>query len=167
MPRVNFRLFACLAVLLIGYSAARTRGDDAKPAEPKNLALNQTATASSEESDEHSAAKAVDGDDNTRWCASGPEVPAWLQIDLGKPADLTGAEIRWEMDGKKYQYVVEGSPDAKTWTALSDQTNNTSTSQVQPLKFDGKGVRYVRIRVTGLEDGSWASIFEVKVFGSN
>jgi len=138
----------------------------ARADEPTNVALNKPATASSEESDEHAASKANDGNDNTRWCADSGDTPQWWQVDLQTPTDLTGAEIRWEMDGKNYQYVIEGSTDATNWQTLSDQSNATSKSQTQTLNFKAGGIRYVRIRITGLSDGSWASIFEVKIFGS-
>jgi len=130
-----------------------------------NLALNKPASASSEENDEHAAGKANDGNINTRWCADSGDAPQWWQVDLQKPYDLTGIQIRWEMDGKNYQYVVEGSSDGSNWQTLSDQSNTTATDQVQSEDFKASGIRYVRIRITGLQDGSWASIFEVQIYG--
>ncbi len=134
---------------------------------PEDLALNKPATASSQENDDETAAKANDGNGATRWCAANGDVPQWWQVDLQKAARLTGAEIKWERDGKNYRYVVEGSADGRTWQTLSDQSSSTSTSQVQELKFDARGVRYVRIRVTGLEKGTWASFYLVRLFGSD
>ena len=84
-----------------------------------------------------------------------------------KPFDLSGCQIRWPFDGKSYRYKVEGSADRKNWSLLSDQTKTTATSQVHDLKFQkARQVRYVKITVTGLDEGCWASICEVKVFGS-
>jgi len=135
-------------------------------ANARDLALNKPATASSAENDEHAAGKANDGDDDSRWCADGDSTPQWWQVDLEKPMDLTGCQIRWEFDGKKYQYTVEGSADGQAWQMLSDQKQTTETKQVQDLKFAAKGIRYVKITVTGLDEGCWASICAVKVFGS-
>src|SRR5580658_2254107 len=133
----------------------------------KDLALNKPATASSVESDEHAAASANDGDEDTRWCAEDSTAPQWWQVDLGEPKDLSGVQIKWEMDEQLYLYVVEGSVDGKTWTTLSDQTGDkTPKTQVQAVNFDASGIRYVRIRITGgIDDTHWASIFDVKVFG--
>ena len=39
--------------------------------------------ASSQEG-QNPAGHAFDGDEKTRWCASGPEAPQWLQDDLGR-----------------------------------------------------------------------------------
>jgi beta-glucanase (GH16 family) len=130
-----------------------------------NLGIGKPATASSEESEEHAAPMANDGAVKTRWCARGGETPQWWEVDLQRPSHLTGAEIRWEMDGKVYQFIVEGSADDQSWQTLSDQSQSTSTSQTQRLNFAASGVRYLRVRITGLEKGSWASIDEVKVFG--
>jgi hypothetical protein len=140
----------------------------AGPAEPVNLALHQPALASSIENDEHAASRANDGDPDTSWCADDePEGgPEWWQVDLGKPADLAGCQIRWPYDGKHYRYKVEGSVDRKSWAMLSDQTHAHDTAQVHELKFENATqIRYLKITVTGFDDGCWASISEVKVFG--
>jgi hypothetical protein len=137
-------------------------------AEPRNLALNKPASSSSVENDEHGAAQANDGDPQTCWRADDePEDgPEWWQVDLQRPFDLSGCQIRWPFDGKRYRYKVEGSTDRKNWSVLSDQTNATATSQVHDLKFQKAGqVRYLKITVTGFDEGCWASICEVKVFG--
>ena len=136
--------------------------------EPHNLALHKPATSSSIENDEHSAAQANDGDPDTCWRADDePEgKPEWWQVDLEKPVDLSGCQICWPYDGVKYRYKVEGSADGKNWSLLSDQTKTTSISQVQNLKFDNaRAIRYMKITVTGFDEGYWASIAEVKVFG--
>jgi hypothetical protein len=138
------------------------------PAEPVNLALNKPACSSSIENDEHSAAHANDGDPDTCWRADDePEGgPEWWQVDLEKPVDLSGCQICWPYDGKNYRYKVEGSADRKTWSVLSDQTHTVAKSQVQDLKFQSAGaVRYVKVTVLGFEEGCWASISEVKLFG--
>ncbi len=137
-------------------------------ADPANLALNKPACSSSVENDEHGAAQANDGDPQTCWRADDePEDgPEWWQVDLEKPFDLSGCQIRWPFAGKRYRYKVEGSADRKSWSLLSDQTNATATSQVHNLKFQkARQVRYLKITVTGLDEGCWVSICEVKVFG--
>ena len=137
-------------------------------AAPDNLALHKPACSSSIENDEHSAAQANDGDPETCWSADDePEDgPEWWQVDLKKPLDLSGCRIRWPFAGKKYRYKVEGSTDQKQWSLLSDQTKSTATSQVHDLKFQqASRIRYVKITVTGVDEGCWVSITEVKVFG--
>ena len=130
--------------------------------------MHKPASSSSIENDEHNASKANDGDPDTSWCADDePENgPEWWQVDLKKAFELTGCQIRWPYDGKKYQYKVEGSIDQKKWSLLSDQTKARSTSQVHDLKFrKASPARFLRVTVTAFDDGCWAGIAEFKAFG--
>ncbi|MBM3493033.1 MAG: hypothetical protein FJX72_01730, partial [Armatimonadetes bacterium] len=57
-----------------------------KPISARNfqsLTVGRRVTASSEWSKEYSAAKAFDGDDNTRWGAAPDARSGWLEVDLG------------------------------------------------------------------------------------
>jgi len=158
-------LFIVLGLFLLAGAAAQISA-----AEPVNLALNKPASSSSVENDEHRAAQANDGDPATCWRADDePEGgPEWWQVDLEKPVDLSGCQICWPYDGKVYRYKVEGSADRKTWALLSDQTKNTAKSQVQDVKFgNARQIRYLKVTVTGFEEGCWASICEVSVFGAH
>ena len=95
-------------------------------------------------------------------------MPEFWQTELEKPADLSGCAILWQFDGKRYQYRVEGSADGRAWSVLSDQTKSTRIVQRHELKFDdARGIRFVRITVTGVEEGCWVGIREVKVFGQS
>jgi hypothetical protein len=124
--------------------------------------LKGKATASSSESVTYGPDKAVDGDKGTRWCASSDAVDQWWQVDLDEPQDLTGCELNWEFDRAGYRYVLEGSADGATWSMLSDQQKNAFQGPHR-LSFTAKGIRQLRLRVTGLPDRSWASIREVRL----
>lgn len=155
-----------LAGLLLALSSAVAT---ASAAELADLALHKPACSSSIENDEHSAAQANDGNPQTFWCADDePENgPEWWQVDLGKPCEVSGCQIRWPYAGNCYRYKIEGSADRKTWSLLSDQTHARARSQVHQITFpQPPTVRYVKITVTGFDEGCWASIAEVKVFGS-
>ena len=135
----------------------------------QNLALGMPATASSIESDDQNAAKANDGDDDTHWCADDePENGAeWWQVDLEKPADLSVCQLTFPYHGKQYRYKVEGSADSKTWTMLSDQSQSVARARVQKLMLrNAAGIRYVKITILSFDEGCWASIAEVKIYGA-
>jgi hypothetical protein len=137
--------------------------------ESPNLALNKPATSSSIENDDHAAARANDGNTSTCWRADDePEGgPEWWQVDLQSRFNLSGCQIIWPYDGINYRCKVEGSADGKTWLLLSDQTQTKARSQLQNLKLkNARGIRYVRITITAFDDGCWASLSEVRVFGS-
>jgi alpha-L-fucosidase len=166
---IRFISIIIIAIALFAFSRVPSARADTPSIQPTNLALNCPATASSEESDEHSASHANDDDDSndSRWCASDASAPQWWKVDLKKPSTLICCLIKWEFDGKQYRYVVEGSADGKDWQSLADRSGTTSISQAQVIPFwpAAQGIRYVRIRITALDEGAWASIFDVKIFG--
>jgi beta-galactosidase len=97
----------------------------------------------------NAAALAVDGDAETRWCASGAETEQWMAIDLGDTHPVARAEVQWEFPNLAYGFVVERSVDGKTWLPLPG------------------AARQVRIRATALPAKKWASIREVKLFAAD
>jgi hypothetical protein len=162
VPRL---LPAALAALIAWLPAASEERPPAAPAIPLNLlnlAKGKAATASSTQGDEHAADKACDGDAGTRWCASDGSVPQWWQVDLGAACDLSGCEITWEQSAA-YGYAVRGSSDGRQWTVLASAAQ-AQTDQVRRHLFAAPGMRYLRIDIDTLEEGKWASIFEVAVF---
>ncbi|HHW49482.1 MAG TPA: DUF4469 domain-containing protein [Clostridiaceae bacterium] len=131
-----------------------------------DVALNKTAVADSQES-WNPASHGNDGKLDTRWCANDKEPGHWWMVDLGAVYNLTGAQIAWEFPNKVYKYKIEGSIDGSKWFVLLDKTNNTSTQQVQTDSFKSKSARYVRVVVTGLEAGCWASFWDFKIFSDS
>ncbi|QDN75385.1 Tat pathway signal protein [Streptomyces sp. S1A1-7] len=135
-----------------------------RPVQPADVAAGRTATADSEETSKgNTAAKAVDGSTATRWCANDGNTGHWLKVDLGSTRSLTGTRIAWELDKTNYQYKIEGSTDNSTWTTLVDNTATAGTSQVQTAVFQAQA-RYVRVTVTGLPAGVYASIRNLEVY---
>jgi len=129
-----------------------------------NLALNKTAVADSQQAGDP-AGNGNDGNTGTRWSANDANTNHWWQVDLGGPCSLTGDEIIWQMSGVVYDYAVAVSLDNTNWTTVLNKTANTSTAQDQPDVFMATG-RYVRVTVTGLPPGDWASFYEFRTFGS-
>jgi len=120
------------------------QADGSRLAEPGSASRLFTLTASSEETGKGNVAGlAMDGDPNMRWCASSAAGNQWLMIDLGGERTLARAEIAWETNSPDYRGVIEGSTDEKQW---------------QPLPC---AARFVRVRVTGVPPGQWASIREI------
>ncbi|MFI6931635.1 alpha-L-fucosidase [Streptomyces sp. NPDC050287] len=132
--------------------------------QPADIAAGKTATASSEETSKgNTAARAVDGSTATRWCANNGNTGQWLKVDLGSQKSLTGTRIAWESAGTNYRYRIEGSTDNAGWTTLADLTATTDTSQVRVSVLSAQA-RYVRVTVTGLPSGAWASIRSLEVY---
>ena len=127
-----------------GLQADGSRVDEPGMAKP----LFRLSASSEETGKGNLAALAMDGDPETRWCASGPAGGQWVQVDLGAAVAVAKADIAWESEGN-YQGVVEGSADGNEW---------------KPLPAT---VRFVRVKVTAVPGGKWASIREIKLTGAD
>lgn len=131
--------------------------------QPNNLALNKTITTDGAES-WNPVINAVDGNESSRWCATDGNAGHWIQVDLGNAHNLSSSYIKWEQTGKVYKYKIEGSIDGNQWQTIVDRTGNTSPQQIMEDSFTASNVRYVKLTVTGLESGAWASLYEFKLF---
>ncbi|HOJ10144.1 MAG TPA: PA14 domain-containing protein [Clostridiales bacterium] len=148
-----------------GYSVAVDRVDVmGESVKDWNIAINKPASADSHEVN-NTPQKANDGSLSTRWCAADDATGHWWMVDLGGYYNLTGTEIVWEFDEKLYKYKVDVSANGSDWTLALDKANNNLKQQVQNEKFSANSVKYVRVTVTGLEPGCWASFYETKIFG--
>ena len=77
---------------------------------------------------------------------------------------ITNTQVTWEM-ASIYQYEIEVSSDHTNWTTVVDKTANLTPAKKNSDDFSASG-RYVRMVITGLQPGSWASFYEFQVFGS-
>ena len=135
-----------------------------RPVVPADIARGCATTADSVETSKGNlAAHAVDGDTATRWCAADGGTGHWLTVDLGSARAVTGARVAWEFDGHRYGYRIDGSLDGTHWTTLADLTGTTDTSQVQTVAF-AASARYLRLTVTALDAGYWASVRSFEVY---
>lgn len=158
--------FAALAPLMAARLGGAVEPQARAVAAPReNVALGKSASASSTQDDGKWAGAAIDGDPDSRWCASDGSLPQWLQVDLGRPESLTGCRVAWEAREAPYSYKVETSPDGRIWTTRVDATRAPDNDPGRPHTFGASGVRHVRLTVTGTADGQWASLFEFEVFG--
>jgi DNA-directed RNA polymerase subunit RPC12/RpoP len=126
-----------------------------------NIALNKPASSGSQEQ-AHPAHDGNDGNLRTRWCASSGSVPQWWEVDLGGAATITGTQVTWERNAV-YQYRIDASLDNANWTKVVDETTNSTWAKINSDSFSARG-RYVRITVTGVRSGLWASFYEFQVF---
>ena len=129
------------------------------------IAAGKPATCSSEHAGSHPARHANDGDPNTRWCADDDRGRNWWQVDLTRPFDVERIRILWQFNDRVYQFKIDGSTDGKQWTLLVDETENGEVARQTEHATSARGIRYVRITVTGLKGRQWASFHEFQVFG--
>ena len=132
-----------------------------------NLALGCQATANAEynqSGNDMSAAKAVDGNDESRWSSEGA-APGWLQVDLGEQKTFsqfrilseggTGATVGKQLIGK---FKIEGSNDKSKWNLIHQSEDKRAEGFAQdtivtldkPVTY-----QYVKLTVESLKTGAY------------
>ncbi len=124
-----------------------------------DAALNQPATASSQENAGTPASAAFDGNTGTRWSSAFSD-PQWLQVDLGASQTICQVTLNWETAyGKAFQ--IQTSTDGTTWTSIFSTT--TGTGGIQTLTVTGTG-RYIRMYGTARGTQYGYSLWEFGVY---
>lgn len=121
-----------------------------------------TALSASTHQTENPPENAFDSVNETRWCATSPDYPQWLQADLGKTRHVSGANLVWENAGDHYACRIEGRLKGGEWKTLADATAAPGIGN-GPVTLTPADVRYVRITVTDTSGGHWASLREFQI----
>ncbi|MCY3020833.1 MAG: family 20 glycosylhydrolase [Planctomycetota bacterium] len=135
----------------------------------KNLTTGKPVTASGVEAG-CGAENAVDGivDLNAAWWA-GP-YPQWLQVDLEKACKLNRVHVfpYWG-GGRYYQYTVEASLDAKTWTQVVDASKNTKPSTPEGFAHDfaPTEARYLRLNMLKNSANQGVHVVEFRAYSAD
>ncbi len=136
----------------------------------ENLAQGATATASSDNGANYVAGMATDGSTGTYWCASGGNMPQWLQVDLGQTTAFEEVDIYMhrgnETRTQYLSYTLEGSNDASQWETLytAQKAVPTVVRGLDQLRIYTFGrYRYLRIRFAEIVT-NWATIYEFEVY---
>lgn len=114
-----------------------------------------------------SLSKMLDGDSSTRWGVSSGDFPYRVTFKLDAETDISYLDIDWYEGGYKnrriYSYTVEVSTDGENYTTAYDGTQSRDMGSSKcPVNARA---RFVRINITGVSDGGYASICELRIFG--
>ena len=132
------------------------------PARP-NMALNQTAIASSVQSGSGLTPNlAVDGDNTTRWSSAFSD-PQWIYVDLGTTNPVDTVSINWQGAAAKAYTVQLANSTNGPWTVVYTTTN--STAGWKNIEFPSQNARFVEINGTARTTTNGYSIYELQVFG--
>jgi len=104
---------------------------------------------------------AMDGDNNTRWCAANDSKDQWLSVNFKSPTSIKAVQVEWEFD-RDYQFSIEASSDGKTWKKLSSGHGNKRIDFPRSIN-----ISHLKISVDSLPGGSWASIRELNLFDAS
>lgn len=138
------------------------------------LSYNKPVMASSH-LENHTPDHVTDEDVKTFWVAEDNGPGQWLEIDLQAISTIRAFQINYHdyksnlygrVKGLYEQYVLESSPDGKTWTMLRDRSHDkldTPNDYVE-LAHAVRG-RYVRFRSLHVPT-PYLAISELRIFGS-
>ena len=132
-----------------------------------NLALGKPATASGAEGGGTSAAKAVDGNMETRWSSRFMD-NEWLAVDLEDCYRLTTVKLYWE-NAYATSFDIEASDDGEDYHLIKSVTNAKGGVQTIDIRVNDEPVaaRFVRILCKTRNTGYGSSLWEIEVFGES
>ena len=139
-----------------------TGADKTSALQKNNLALDRSATASSEVRNElgfFPAQLAVDGRSTTRWSSEGAD-NQWLAVDLGETKTVSSVELLWEA-ACAAEYVIEVSNDGEQWTEVARNLNGKGG--IEQLKFAPVKTRWIRMRALKRATVCGVSLWEFRV----
>ena len=121
-----------------------------------------SASASSGQSGQYGADKAIDEDDTTRWGSAFDE-PEWITFDLGASYALTSIVIDWEAANAE-SYEMRGSNDNNNWVTLATENGGSFGDRTDTVSLSGS-YRYLRMHGINRSSQYGFSIWEVAVYG--
>ncbi|WP_020652443.1 di-heme oxidoredictase family protein [Massilia niastensis] len=119
-----------------------------------------SAVASSAERDDLGAAKAIDGDQGSRWSSQFTE-NEHLTLDFGKSELITRVQIQWE-NAHATDYDLQYSEDGIEWKTAKQVRNSAGgTEDITGISVQG---RYLRMQGIKRSGAYGYSIFEIQAF---
>lgn len=94
----------------------------------------------------YGAARAIDGDEETRWATDASTGPCWLEVDLGQPLTFNRALIQECVDhGSRVKAFELQYKDNDEWKTF--HTGKAIGKHLE-VKFDPITARLVRLNIT-------------------
>ena len=104
-------------------------------------------------------AKAVDGDEDTRWATDASTGPCWLEVDLGKPQTFDRAVIDECVDfGVRVNDFELQYKDGDKWKTFH---SGKGIGPHLELQFAPVTARIVRLNITAGHDGPTINEFQL------
>jgi alpha-L-fucosidase len=126
-----------------------------------SLAIGAKATASNIYQNDagYGADKALDDDMDSRWATDGGTSQAWLEVDLGKPNDLTKVEIcEWVDSGNRVRQFKLEYKDGQAWKTIFD---GNEIGAKFSRAFDPVKAQHVRLNILKASEGPTISEFRL------
>lgn len=136
-----------------------------------NLALNKTATASSQWNSNYAPAKAIDGSIITGWSPAGSDAMPWFQVDMGTASRIALVELVFRQDydqpatRRNFEIRASNSSSFSTYTVVGEQMFDPLLHQFKYRLSVDDATNYRYIRVVKTKPSEYAFISEFKVYG--
>ncbi len=118
---------------------------------------NKSVSASSQWAANHSAEMAFDANQNTRWAGEKGSRKCWLEVDLGKPTDVSVVVVD-EMLDRISKYEIQVLDGGKMVTVASGDKLGSR----KQINF--KSVKTQKVRLNILEASEVPTIVEMEVY---
>ena len=106
-----------------------------------------------------------DNDSSTRWTNKG--FGSWIQVDLGKPQNICGIEITWYNGTTRiYNYILTTSVDGINFSNYTTDKSIGNISIPEKVSLNISNAKYIKLTVNGNNEGPYASISDIKMYGS-
>lgn len=129
-----------------------------QPPNPPPVSQGKPAKASGEWSSMYDAAKAVDGDELSRWSAQKDATNGWLEVDLEQETAIDRAVVM-EMEYRQTQEWALETKAENEWKVLA---SGKTLEFVQEIRFPPVKARFVRLNI--MKSIKPPTIFEFQVF---
>ncbi|GAA3648507.1 polysaccharide lyase family 7 protein [Flavivirga jejuensis] len=136
----------------------------AKSDKSVKMSINSV-SASAQHSSTYSAAKATDGNLNTRWTANGT---VYLYLDLGSTALIDYVKIAHHAGNSrvyKMKFHVRNSTSG-SWNLVGTKSSPGNTSNFYDYDLVNSNNRYMRVTCTGNSSNGYSDIKEIELWGT-
>ncbi len=107
--------------------------------------------------------RVLNNNDASGWTAARNVVGEWWQADFAAPANFDAVELAWDKEQTGYRGVIEVTEDGATWRVLLEQDSGATPIRYQRLECHARGIRALRVRVTGLPQGADVGLGELRL----
>jgi hypothetical protein len=161
-----FLIFFCFTILI--FSSSQINGNFINVANAQSCTNNlpiSGVTASGSDS-KRPPSYAIDNNFRTWW--SNPEIGSRISADLGSTQNICSVDIAWyKGNARQYHFVIATSTDGSTFTNVFNGDSSGTTVSSEKYTISNINARYVRVTVNGNTQNNWASIYDLKIFGSS
>lgn len=134
-----------------------------------NVSLGKNTTASGQCAPNEGPENAVNGMDDSKWCALGSD--QWIEIDLGQVYSLSNITIKHAETGGEpaafntKSFTIETSIDSENWHKIINVENQNEAISKHAIPLEE--ARYVRLNIDSPTQGGdqAARIYEIEVYG--